>query len=282
MTMNSAQPPIDDVMLMAWADGQADAVQTRLVEEAIATNPELAKRAAAMTLSRAYLQQARNEHPVSQVSDDLLKSVQAMVYRHEQAQAPRRLQPSLWATVTKWFTTGLPAGPAFAALALSLGVGLMLGQNTSSPPLASGPPSPSAAGVSSIPAVGQPMPSAVAAALSNVRSGVRVPLAEAGGAMAVVASYGQAAAVCREFLLERPSQPGLEVLACRTADGPWTTQIVGLTPEAGDQFRAASGDRPIDSAVRAKGLGPALNDRQEQALGFTAERFEGSTPTRSN
>jgi anti-sigma factor RsiW len=70
---------VDDVMLMAYVDGEVDATTARQIEHAIATDPELAARAKMFRESAALLRGAYAEAMHEEVPQRLATALEPLV-----------------------------------------------------------------------------------------------------------------------------------------------------------------------------------------------------------
>lgn len=211
---------IPDETLTAYADGELGGEEEARVRAAVAADPALARRLAALREAREAARAAFADVAREPVPAALLAAVLAA----DAASAP---PPPRAANAPAW-------RPAAIAAAIAAAVALVVG-GVAGALLAPGPER-IAAPLDPLAPAGP----ALAQALDGAASGEAV--AFAGGTVRLLASYPTEAGPCRAFAVEgRAAASGL---ACR-ADGAWHTRIVVARPAAREGFVPASGDDPL-------------------------------------
>lgn len=255
---------IDDEVLMAYADRELGAAEAKAVEEALARDPELARRLVLFHRTRADARSAFGEALAEPVPPELVANVKAMVAEHQRVSEGRgrpagkpvpRRPTSRW---LGWGTTrpALPLAASLAALAIGV-AGYLAGHFTAAP-----------AGPGDIAvAIGNVEAPELAAALSQMPGGEEWRLTPNRGEPLVrmVASFRDAAGtLCREFELHGAEAPATLAVACRP--GPvWTIGFAVTMPPAGDGYAPASATEALDAYLQSIGGNETLSQAEEQA-----------------
>jgi hypothetical protein len=199
--------PIDDELLVAYADGELDAAQAARVERAVGADPRLQARLVALTqaaeLTREVFE-AKGREPVPAV---LVERIMHSDVPQRSEIRPRR---PLRERLAQWWQMPLPAA-AFAGLAL-LAVGGLLGYLLPQGPSAGSPMT--TAGV-------VPSGSALHRLLQEQPSGAT--LVAGAFSLEVVATFVDGDRVCREYRASNDTGPHeyYAGIACRGGDGDW-------------------------------------------------------------
>lgn len=205
---------VSDDVLTAYADGELDADEAARVREAVAADPALARRLAALREAReaaraAYADVAREPVPAALI---------ASVLAADAAPPPRRAA-----------NTNARRTAAIAA-SVALVVGGMLGALLAPSPTRMAHP---------LDPLGPATPM-LARALDAAASGQEV--AFMGGVIRLLASYPTDRGPCRSFAVE--SATPVTALACREGD-LWRTRIAVARPITPDGFTPAAGEHPL-------------------------------------
>jgi hypothetical protein len=234
-----------DEILMAYADGELPPAQRAAVEQAMAADPDVARRVAEHQALRARLRATYEPVLDEQIPERLLEAVRARPGAEAGNVVPlrrgrERLRPSLW----QW-----------TAIAASLLIGAIIGQFAFRPsavgPLATQDGQLLARGT-------------LADALSHQLASTQSPQAPVQMGVSYLAKDGE---YCRTFTLrERGSLAGL---ACRSSRDWHVQMLVQSTPEptAATRYRRAASSLPnaILQAVEAQISGEPLDAREEAA-----------------
>lgn len=236
----------DDETLMAFADGELDAVRSLALEEALATDDALAERLAVFLDSRQLVGDAMKPLIDEPVPAELLASVGRMAEEaRQQAAAPKdnvvsfrqrpqqRVQPS----ARRWL---MPIAASLLAVITGV-VGFTAGRM----------------GVSETGTASE-----ISAALDRETSGKDLPLDTSGTVLRVVATFrDDRGELCREYELKQPARSTLTV-ACRQ-DGGWETRLALTTPQA-DGYVPASSQETIDAYLASIHAGSPLSPEEER------------------
>lgn len=209
-------PAVSDEALTAYADGELEPAAAALVRDAVAADPALARRLAALRATREAARAAFADVAREPVPAALLAAVLAA----DAASAP---PPPRAANAPAWRMAAIAAAVALVVGGVG-GVLLAPGPGRIAAPL-----DPLA-----------PAGPALARALDGAASGEAV--AFAGGTVRLLASYPTEAGLCRAFAVE--GQAAASGIACRE-DGAWRTRIVVARPASREGFVPASGDDPL-------------------------------------
>ena len=218
---------IDDEILMAYADGELEAVSAAEVERMVAADPTLARRVAEHRALRVRLAGAHAGALTEPVPDSLLRTIMGGEALGEvTAFKPRRVLPS--------------ALPQWAALAATLVVGVLAGLGV--PALR---PAPLIGGSDGMTAQG-PLAQALDSQLASEPVGT--------GRIAVGLSFRTADAYCRTFQAVRAH--AVSGIACREADG-WRVRLAmdrPAPPQAAGDYRLAASELPTEVLRAVDGM----------------------------
>lgn len=223
--------------LMGYADGQLDAEQTKRIEQALASHPELRAAVEDHRRTRAAAREAVEavtEAPLSPGLAKLAVSLKAPHRRDPDAMArqggPRRMAPMLsWPIAA---AACLVAGVVSAMLVARNDDGLVRWRN-----------GPSAGAV-------------LARVLEASPSG------EASGNAKVVASFAAGdGRYCRQFEVGETT----DGVACRT-DGTWNILVLARRPGGAGSYQAAGGGDAVALAVAGLQPGPRIEGDAEHQL----------------
>lgn len=212
---------IDDEMLMAFADGELDSIDSARVEEAVAANPALRARLEAQQRLRARL--AAHYAPIAE--EEVPEQLRAMLEGNVVALPSPRARP-LWQT--------------FAALAATLLLGLAIGRGIDRP--GSGP-----VGVKDGALVAD---GALAEALDRQLASAQAPDAAIRIGISFASTDGR---FCRTF-----DSNALAGIACRRDTG-WQLTMTAAGGGPRTQYRQAGGNPLVLEAASALISGEALD-----------------------
>jgi anti-sigma factor RsiW len=235
-----------DEMLMAYADGEADAETVAAIEAALAKDASLKARIDVFARTRAILASAATDRLAEPVPAPVTARALAAI---EAARQPERggnvLPLSKARSARSW---GFPEMAVAASIALAVGIAAGFGL---------APREPAGLRVASIP------PEAITA-LSSVPSGERTEVV--GGQFVAIASFRTAdGEVCREFEFDAPDRSTLVSVACR--DGAaWDLRLVVVAPSAdASGYAPASSLETLFAYLTAIGAGAPLTAEEEAA-----------------
>jgi cytochrome P450 len=213
-------------MLMAYADGELDPLNVKLVERAIAGDPALAQQVERHRALRKRISNSFAPDTDEQVPDRLAALLKSNVL---DLPAPKTRQ-----ILTRWREA--------AALAACLVLGLMIGMSVSRGPVSVG-------------AGGLYASGSLAAALDDQVGG-------AGGAVKVAVSFrNKQGSYCRVF-----SSSAADGIACRDASGWALRRTQqGSTAQRGDYAQAGSPDPDLMAAAQDMMAGEPLDAKAEAA-----------------
>lgn len=237
---------VSDEALMAYADGEGDAATCRLVEAAMRSDPQIAKRVTQHRELRARLSNAYAAELSEPIPETLLRAVRATGNVVDlQAAREARLdrgtragrRPPLWSAVA-------------ASLVLGVAIGVITGRHSSPFQFADTP-------------AGLVADGALAEVLTNQLASNQSSTAKTRVGLTFMAKSGL---YCRTFTLLEAGAGGL---ACRTGN-VWQLQALSRSPDEGpahDGFRMAATALPpaILSAVSEQISGQPLDAGAESA-----------------
>lgn len=227
---------VSDETLTAYADGELDAEEAARVRAAVAADPALARRLAALGEAREAARAAFADVAREPVPAALIASVLAA---DASGPPPRRAA-----------NTNVRRTAAIAA-SVALVVGGMLGALLAPSPTRMAHP---------LDPLGPATPM-LARALDAAGSGQEV--AFMGGMIRLLASYPTDRGPCRSFAVE--SATPVTALACREGD-VWRTRIAVARPITADGFTPASGEDPLLRELLDRiGAGAPLDAETERA-----------------
>lgn len=233
-----ASAMIDDLTLMAYADGEADAASVARIEAALATDPALAARLRAFQDSRAAAQAgfAAALGPVPPALEAAVRRMAETPATNVVAFAPRpraRLLPMALA--------------ASIALAVGLGAGWLAGN-------------PPGAHALHIAALDDP---AFLDALGTLPSGERRALPGGSSVTAIASFRDGAGALCRELEHDRADGQTLVAVACAEG-GAWSVRLAVAAGAEGGYAPASSLDT-LDAWLVSTEAGAPLTEEEEAA-----------------
>jgi hypothetical protein len=202
---------IDDDLLMAFADGELDAVTMKRVERAVAQDPALQSRLDAQRRLRARLE----AHYAPAIEEEVPERLRAMLETNVVDLPAARAQPAR------------PIWQSFAAIAATLVIGLALGR--------------------ALPSVGQGPASfqdGAIVARGNLADALDTQLASAQPANAAtrigITFASNDGRLCRTF-----DDQDLAGLACRRVDGWQLVMTTAGSRGSGSEFRQAASGNPL-------------------------------------
>ena len=226
----------DDETLGRYVDGELDARVISALEAALAGDPALAARVAAL---RAVSQELRGAF-AGALSEDVPERLKAAVLT-----TPTDLRPAVQARRGLFGAWRLPAFASGAAGAAGLALGLAIAPS----------------GALALNEDGHLVArGALAAALQDGLA------SEPGGATVIGVSFrDKDGAWCRSFETRAP-EAGLAGLAC-TGDGAWRIETAAATPASRGEYAQASATMPdaVRAAIAARRGGEALDAAAERA-----------------
>lgn len=244
----------DDRTLMAFADGELDDETAAAVEQAMATDDDLAGRVALFLDTRIQAKDALRPLVEEPVPEALGRSVRRMVDEAKSRQgtaaqigsiaAAGRTRPSPMRR--PWI---MPLAASVAAVVFGLG-GYLIGMGGRDAPQGF-----AVAGLSS---------PALSEALGRVPSGGDAVLAGSGDRLRAVASFRDAGgALCREFEVDSAGSSVVSV-ACR-ADGAWSVRFAVVAPARDGGYAPASSMEALDAYLASAGAHEPLSPADEAA-----------------
>jgi anti-sigma factor RsiW len=237
---------------MAFADGELDEQVAATVEQAMASDPAIAKRISEFLRSRRLIRSAFSEETLSDVSPELRAAVLAQIDHFEgqgREQPSSGLQVPRSAPLTGMWRSGMALAASIAVLAL-VTAGYLAGRQGMQPP-SSGP----------IAHLATPEVNRV---LSESPSGQELDLSF--GRMRVISTFRTAnGSLCREFKLQ-VSTGTSDAVACRDRDWMITFAVASTGPSA--SYVPSGGADLMASYLQNTGAGEPLVDEAEiRALG---------------
>ncbi|PVE22397.1 hypothetical protein DC522_21165 [Microvirga sp. KLBC 81] len=240
---------------MAFADGELDERVSATVEQAMASDPAIAKRVAEFLRSRRLIRSAFPEETAFDVPPELKAAVQAQIDRFEEHVHPQphpefRALPNAPFS-TRWRRLGMALAASIASLALAT-AGYLAGRQSLQPP------SPGPIAHLSTPEISH--------LLSEIQSGQEQELSF--GRIRVISTFRMAnGSLCREFKLNAPSGTS-DAVACH-ANGWMITFAVASAATSGAYLPSGGADL-MASYLQNAGAGEPLLDAAEiQALSET-------------
>lgn len=243
-----AQLHLSDEILMAFADGELDEPVATTVEQAMASDPAIAKRVAGFLRSRRLVRLAFPADTVPDVPPELRAAVQAQIDRFER-RVDAEATPEFRVIPTVSSTGRWPLGTALAASVAALAIataGYLVGRQSL-------PPSQNAAGLMAN------LDPQVSSVLSGSRSGQEQDLPF--GRMRVISTFRMAnGSLCREFKLQAPSGTS-DAVACR--NGGWTLTFAVASAPTNGAYVPSGGEGLVENYLQATGAGEPLLDAAE-------------------
>ena len=238
-----------DELIMAYADGELNEREARLVELAIAADPEVQRKLHRFKETAERLRAAASELPP--VSDDLAQGIARMLdeeAQQKEADADENVvafKPRTWGRY--W--------PTAVAASITLAVGLAAGVA-----LAPSGYTPADAPIG-VAALADPEISAVLSSLTSGGSTVLI----SGATLNVIASFMDADNVlCREFDYEATGGPSVVSVACQ--DGTEWRPKIAIASSAGTSgtYAPASSLDALETWLSSSGLSAPLSEEDER------------------
>lgn len=239
-----------DETLMAYADGELSVDLLAEIDMVVASDPEVAERVAMFAETRA---RARDSLPALDipVPERLAASVAEMVRQATAPELPsqgRRRPAAANSNVPLRFMQA--AAAALIAIVAGAG-GFVVGTREGTPP--------------PLVEVAATVAPAIAAPLSTLASGQRVPLASVEGEIEIIATFSAGGLTCREFEIDQDDRETRLAIACHNA-GTWTTAFAMSRGGGGDDYLPASGTEAAEAYLASISAGPVLDPAQEAAI----------------
>ena len=251
-----------DEVLMAFADDELDAVTRTAVEQAMASDENLAARIAVFSRTRDAAREALAPLLDEPLPEALRANVQAMI--GEQAAGkpdgdvvafPKPAAKRLAASGPRW------ALPLAASLMLAVGgfAGYLVGASDGDP------------GSGGLQRADLDQPGIVDA-LGTIPSGSEAELNGTGNRFRAIASFKDAGGTfCREFEVDHADRSTVVSVACRPGSGEWQVRFTVAAPAATDDgYAPASSLDSLEAYLTAVGAGTPMSPEDEaSALGST-------------
>lgn len=247
----------DDESLMAFADGEADAVTRVRIMRAMASDPAIASRVEMFRASRAKLGDTLKPLSDEAVPPGLKLSVEAMIERDSEARAQHlSAGPKVIDFKERQAKRNPPFGPPwFAPLAACfvLAVGAMAGYSV-------GVTMPTKDDVE-FAAIRDP---AIMQALYDIPSGKTIDLKASGRTLEPVLSFQlEDGTLCREFKLREPNAKGVISIACLESDR-WQTHLVMAATRPEEGYVPAGSAETIDAYLASIHASTPLDGTAEE------------------
>ncbi len=252
-----AQLHLNDEILMAFADGGLEEPVAAMVEQAMASDPAIAKRVAGFLLSRRLVRSAFPEEMAADVPPELRAAVQAQIDRFE-LPSGQEARTRVWTKITRPFVgkglLGMTLAASVASLAFAT-AGYLLGRQNPPPSQGAGP----------IALLADPQ---IGRILSESRSGQEQDLPS--GRVRVISTFRVAnGTLCREFRLQAPSGIS-DAVACR--NGGWRITFAVAEATTVGAYVPSGGGGLMESYLQNAGAGEPLQDAAEVEALREAER----------
>ncbi|WP_439580723.1 hypothetical protein [Elioraea sp.] len=229
-------PAVSDETLTAFADGELDAAEATSVRAAVAADPALARRLAALREARAAIRAAFADVANEPVPTALIAAVLAA--DATDAPPPRAANAPVWRAAAIAATVALVVGGLAGALLV---------------------PGPTRV-ADRLDPLGAAAP-VLADVLDRAASGEAV--AFDGGTVRLLASYPTTAGPCRAFMVDGPA--AVSGLACRE-DTAWRMRVVVARPPPEAGFAPAFGEDPlVRDLLDRLGAGAPLDPASERS-----------------
>jgi hypothetical protein len=272
--ISGAQPnqPVDDVMLMAYADHQLSPDQRSIVERQLAIDPSLQPALDAFKQTSAQVR-AHWSHPAPDVPPALQNAVQAMIAKAQSSQTLEAIKPaslpfakpaasdlqqrpaanSSWYAMVATVACVAVGTLAYFAGAQQFGSGQQVATNHSAAIVLT-------ADASQLMQWQQH--------LSNSPSGMLLPLTSESATqqLKILATVKDAQGrLCREFSLSDPAR-NTQGVACHKpgAQQNWQLQFAAHMPLEANGYTPASSTAVLDAFVTSLGAGAALSVEEER------------------
>lgn len=255
---------IDAPMMMAFADGEADEGTAALVSGAMAADPDIARQVEYFRATRSRTAEAMKPLIDEPVPTALALSVEAMIARHQEAEAADRAASAGHGANVVRFPSAAALGraarrapvwlvPMAAAVVLVVGGagGYLLGAR-----LPSQYPTEFAS-------ISDP---SIIRALSEIPSGQLVDLATTGSTIEPVISFQlEDGTFCREFKLKESGARGVVSIACLEKDR-WQTHLVMAGSGTEMSYVPAGSAETIDAYLTSIHAGAPLDETSEKKV----------------
>jgi hypothetical protein len=221
--------------LMAFADGALAPAEAQRIAGLVNANPELRSAVEMFRQSSELVREARGALDGDPVPDTLRRSVEAMIAQSEAKPEPTsnvvdfiRKNPA----AAPWRPWAMPIAAALAAVIGGIAGYEMAtqGGGTGDTPI--------------LAAVGNMLPSDIAAALGKSPSGSELELAS--GKLRVIATVRKDGGLCREFEVDDTSGRTIVGIGCRE-EGAWRLDIAVAAPPTEVGYAPASSFNAIES-----------------------------------
>ncbi len=241
-----ATTAFDDETLMAFADGVLDDEASAAIEAAIASDPNLAARVAALAEARVAVRDLHAPLADLPVPPELAARIRAMAAA---AEPPRGEVVSLAGRRRDqrrggWAWPALIAASLAALLAGPAGYLLAVGDDRQ-------------AGL----AVAEPVPAEVAALLDTLPAGAEQMIPQVGRLEAIATFRDAEGSLCREFEVDRSN--AVVAVACRT-DGAWRVAFAVEAPLDGG-YAPAGSLAALEAWLDAVSAGEPMSPEDEAA-----------------
>jgi anti-sigma factor RsiW len=245
----------DDRTLMAFADGELDDETAAAIEQAMATDDDLAGRVALFLDTRIQAKDALRPLVDEPVPEALSRSVRRMA-DEARSRSETAAPAATIATAARtrppvarrpWL---MPLAASLAAIVFGLG-GYLIGAGDGSAPQGF-----------AVAGLGSP---ALSEALGQVPSGQEAVLANSGGRLRAVASFRDAGGVlCREFEVDTAADSSVVSVACREDDA-WSVRFAVVAPVRDGGYAPASSMEALDAYLASAGAHEPLSPADEAA-----------------
>ncbi len=275
--------PLDDALLMAYADGQLDAPERARIDSQLSSNPSLQAKIDAFRRSAELAQQHWSE-PAPAVPLALQNAVQEMIAKAQASQAPEAIKPaalplatpapsdlrqrpaanSSWYAMVATVACVAVGTLAYFAGAQQLGSGQQLATNN---------------GAAIVLTADASQLTQWQKHMSNAPSGVLLPLTSDSPSqqLKILATVKDAQGrLCREFSLSDAAR-NTQGVACHKPGSQqnWQLQFAALMPIEANGYTPASSAAVLDAFVNSLGAGASLNAEEERkALDAVANKSQ--------
>jgi anti-sigma factor RsiW len=257
MSIGTGQDGFSDEMLMRFADGELDADEMAVIEQAMATNDNLVARVAMFIETKAEAQSALKPLLDEPVPEKLKATVEAMIEakraqeKHAEDKPVTTVMPfevrkaAAKPTVRQWT---LPLAASLAAV-----IGGLAGYWSAN----TGDRGQGGLWVAGVirPALGE--------ALATVESGKEIRLAGISDRFRVIATFRNSAQdVCREFEVDSADRSTVVSVACRSGD-EWRVSFAVVALGDAQGYAPASSTEALDAYLAAIEAGESLSAEDE-------------------
>lgn len=243
-----------DEMLMRFADGELDADEMAVIENAMATDDELVARVAMFIETKAEAQAALKPLLDEPVPEKLKAAVESMVAAKRAERAEEKPAATVLPFEARKAATKPPARQWTLPLAASLAAAVIGGVVG----YWAGTGAPEQGGLSVAGVVDAPL----GEALATVPAGDEVALASSGRFRAIATFRDDAENVCREFEVDAPDRSTVVSVACH-ADDAWRVDFVVAAPADAGGYAPASSTEALDAYLQAIQASDPLSSEDE-------------------